>query len=165
MNILIIGMAGGLAQITARLMLSENPSWTIMGVDSRPLDKVAPVPGLTTLSMKYSRGNFENIFRSHKFDAVLHLGRISHSSNDADVLAKRLEISVMGTNRILELCLRSGVGKVVILSTFHVYGALPDNSIFLTEDAPLKASIPILKPGNRHVQNLGKRVAERARIT
>lgn len=141
MNILIIGMAGGLAQITARLMLSENPTWKIMGVDSRSIDKVAPLPGLTTLSMKYSRGNFENIFRSHKFDAVLHLGRISHSSNDADVLAKRLEISVMGTNRILELCLRSGVSKVVILSTFHVYGALPDNSIFLTEDAPLKASI------------------------
>lgn len=141
MKILIIGMAGGLAQITARLMLSENPTWTIIGVDSRPLDAVSPLPGLTTLSMKYSRGNFENIFRSHKFDAVLHLGRISHSSNDADVLAKRLEISVMGTNRILELCLRSGVGKVIILSTFHVYGALPDNSIFLTEDAPLKASI------------------------
>jgi UDP-glucose 4-epimerase len=140
-QILIIGMAGGLAQITARLLLSEHPTWKILGVDNRDLTKVAPLNGLTTMSMKYSRGNFENLFRAHKFDAVMHLGRISHSSNDADVLAKRLEISVMGTNRILELCLRSGVKKVIILSTFHVYGALPDNSIFLTEDAPLKASI------------------------
>jgi UDP-glucose 4-epimerase len=47
----------------------------------------------------------------------------------------------MGTNRILELCERSGIKKVIILSTFHVYGALPDNSIFLTEDAPLRASM------------------------
>lgn len=140
-KILIIGMAGGLARITARLLLSEHPDWEILGVDSRALDDVAPLQGLRTLSMKYSRGNFENLFRAHRFDAVLHLGRISHSSNDADVLAKRLELSVMGTNRILDLCLRSGVGKVVVLSTFHVYGALPDNSIFLTEEAPLKASI------------------------
>lgn len=140
-HVLIIGMAGGLAQITARLLLSEHPDWKVLGVDSRSVDRVAPLPGLTTLSMKYSRGNFENMFRGHKFDAVLHLGRISHSSNEAGVLAKRLELSVMGTNRILDLCLRSGVSKVVVLSTFHVYGALPDNSIFLTEDAPLKASI------------------------
>lgn len=47
----------------------------------------------------------------------------------------------MGTNRILDLCERSGVAKVIILSTFHVYGALSDNSIFLGEDAPLRASI------------------------
>jgi UDP-glucose 4-epimerase len=47
----------------------------------------------------------------------------------------------MGTNRILELCERSGVKKVIILSTFHVYGALPDNSIFLNEEAPLRASL------------------------
>jgi len=140
-NVLIIGMAGGLAQITARLLLSEHPDWRILGVDNRDLSKVSPLNGLTTMSMKYSRGNFENLFRAHKFDVVMHLGRISHSSNDSDVLAKRLEISVMGTNRILDLCLRSGVKKVIILSTFHVYGALPDNSIFLTEEAPLKASI------------------------
>jgi UDP-glucose 4-epimerase len=140
-KILIIGMAGGLAQITARLLISQHPKWTVIGVDSRPIHNISDIPGLETLTMKYSRGNFENLFRAHQFDAVLHLGRISHASSDAAILAKRLELSVMGTNRILDLCLRSGVEKVVILSTFHVYGALADNSIFLTEDAPLRASI------------------------
>jgi UDP-glucose 4-epimerase len=47
----------------------------------------------------------------------------------------------MGTNRILDLSLRFNIKKIVILSTFHVYGALADNGIFLGEDAPLKASI------------------------
>lgn len=140
-KLLLIGMAGGLAQITARWLLGQHPDWTILGVDTRPVDNVPTHPGLTALSMKYSRGNFENLFRAHTFDAVLHLGRLSHSHADGDQLAKRLELSVMGTNRILEMCLRAHVKKVVVLSTFHVYGALPDNSIFLTEDAPLKASI------------------------
>ena len=140
-KILIIGIAGGLAQMTARLILTEHPDWEIIGIDSRNTDKVPLLKGLTPLTLKYSRGSFENLFRTHHFDVVYHLGRISHSSNEQNVLAKRIDLSVMGTNRILELCERSGVRKVVILSTFHVYGALPDNSIFLTEDAPLRASI------------------------
>lgn len=140
-KILIIGIAGGLAQMTARLILTENPEWEIIGIDSRNISNVPPLKGLTVIELKYSRGNFENLFRSHEFQTVYHLGRISHSSNTHNVLAKRIELSVMGTNRILELCERSGVKKVIILSTFHVYGALPDNSIFLTEDAPLRASM------------------------
>jgi UDP-glucose 4-epimerase len=140
-KILIIGIAGGLAQMTARLILTENPDWEIIGIDSRDVSKVPPLKGQTLIELKYSRGNFENLFRTHEFDVVYHLGRISHSSNTHNVLAKRIELSVMGTNRILELCERSGVKKVIILSTFHVYGALPDNSIFLHEEAPLRASL------------------------
>lgn len=140
-KILIIGIAGGLAQMTARLILTEHPDWEIIGIDSRGISKVPPLNGLTSIELKYSRGNFENLFRTHQFDVAYHLGRISHSSNTHNLLAKRIELSVMGTNRILELCERSGVKKVIILSTFHVYGALPDNSIFLHEDAPLRASI------------------------
>lgn len=140
-KILIIGIAGGLAQMTARLILTEHPDWDIIGIDSRDISKVPPLKGLQSMEMKYSRGNFENLFRTHEFETVYHLGRISHSSNTQNVLAKRIELSVMGTNRILDLCERSGVKKVIILSTFHVYGALPDNSIFLHEEAPLRASM------------------------
>lgn len=140
-KILLIGIAGGLAQMTARLILTEHPDWEILGVDSRGVSRVPQLKGLTAMEIKYSRGNFENLFRTHEFDVVYHLGRISHSSNSDNVLAKRIDLSVMGTNRILELCERSGVKKVVILSTFHVYGAYPDNSIFLKEDAPLRASV------------------------
>lgn len=140
-KILIIGIAGGLAQMTARLILSENPEWEILGIDSRDVSRVPRLPGLTSLELKYSRGNFENLFRTHNFDVVYHLGRLSHASNTQNELAKRIDLSVMGTNRILDLCERSEVKKVIILSTFHVYGALPDNPIFLPEDAPLRASI------------------------
>lgn len=140
-KLLIIGIAGGLAQMTARLILNEHPDWEIIGIDSRSVEGVMPLKGLTALNIKYSRGNFENLFRTHHFDIVYHLGRISHFSNEQNVLAKRIDLSIMGTNRILELCERSGVKKVIILSTFHVYGALPDNPIFLPEEAPLRASI------------------------
>lgn len=141
MKILMIGIAGGLAQMTSRLILNEHPDWEIIGIDSRDVSKVPHLKNLSCLEIKYSRGNFENLFRSHEFDVVYHLGRISHALTSENILAKRIDLSVMGTNRILELCERSHVKKVIILSTFHVYGAYPDNSIFLSEDAPLRASM------------------------
>ena len=48
---------------------------------------------------------------------------------------------MLSSIEFLDLSLRFGVKKAIILSTFHVYGALPDNSIFLSEEAPLKASM------------------------
>ncbi|MFZ4714692.1 MAG: NAD-dependent epimerase/dehydratase family protein [Bacteriovoracaceae bacterium] len=139
-KILIIGAGGGLARITSRLLLRQFPDVEIIGIDNRDVAKFESLPNLTLMRMKYTRGNFENLFRDHQFDLVYHLARISHSSGQ-DNLAKRLDLSVMGTSRILDLCLKFNVKKVVVLSTHHVYGAFPDNSVFLQEDAPLRASI------------------------
>lgn len=140
-SVLIIGISGGLALILTKIILKKHPDWTVYGVDSRETSHLPKIKGLTSKKIRYSRGNFENLFRENHFDYVFHLARVSHSETVTQTLSERLELSVMGTNRILDLSLRFKVKKIVILSTFHVYGALNDNSIFLKEDAPLKASI------------------------
>ena len=140
-TVLIIGAAGGLAQILIEIILNKRSDLSIIGIDSRSLSNVKKHPKLTLLQLPYTRGNFERIFRETKIDYVFHLARLSHSSMLNENLTKRLELSVMGTNRILELSERFDIKKLVILSTFHVYGAYPDNSIFLGENSPLRASI------------------------
>lgn len=140
-KVLIMGIRGGLAKILAKMLIQNHPDWEIIGIDSRMPVEALNIKGLKAIKMRYSRGNFENLFREHKFDYVFHLARLSHSTNSQDQLNERLELSVMGTNRILDLSLRFNVKKIIILSTFHVYGAMSDNSIFLKEDAPLRASM------------------------
>lgn len=140
-KILIIGISGGLAQILSRLILDAHPHWQILGVDSRPTKNVPKLKGLESRRIRYSRGDFENLFRDQSFDYVFHLARISHNDNYYRDLTERLDLNVMGTNRILDLSLRFKVKKIIILSTFHVYGALNDNGIFLKEDSPLRASM------------------------
>lgn len=141
-SVLIIGIAGGLAKITAGLLAKKYPELQIVGVDSRPIKLDIQSENIKTIQMKYTRGNFERIFREKKFDAVLHLGRMSHAdANPMGNLEKRLDLNVMGTKRIMDLALRFGVKKNVILSTYHVYGALSDNPVFIDEEAPLRASI------------------------
>lgn len=140
-TVLIIGIAGGLAQILAKLISKEYPNAQIVGVDSRPLGKIR-IPNTTFKTFRYSRGNFEKLFREHRFDLVYHLGRISHANTGGNLtLAKRLDLNIMGTSRILDLCLKHHIKKIVMLSTFHVYGALPDNPAFVAEEASLRASI------------------------
>lgn len=141
-RLLILGMSGGLARITTGLLLKRFPDLKIVGVDSRPIIREYPENRVTYLRMKYTRGNFEKIFRDNSFDSMLHLGRLSHAQSGSTLnLAQRLDLNLMGTKRILDLCLKYELKKVVVLSTFHVYGALKDNPTFMSEDSPLRASI------------------------
>ncbi len=143
-KILIIGAAGGLAKIVIKQLLTAHPNIAITGVDPRKIrhkfdtnnDKVQ------LIQMSYTRSKFEKLFRENSFHTVLHLGRMSHAGvNPKARLAKRLDLNIMGTRRILDLSLKFGTKKIVILSTFHAYGALPDNPVFLSEESPLKASM------------------------
>ena len=141
-NVLIIGMAGGLAKITAGLLSRQHPHLKITGVDPRPITETVKNKNIEYKQMKYTRGNFEKLFRDKEFDCVLHLARMSHANaNPRANLAQRLDLNLMGTKRILDLSLKFGVKKVVILSTYHVYGALSDNPVFISEDHPLRAAI------------------------
>lgn len=140
-KILIIGAAGGLAQILIQNLQTTYPQAQIVGIDSRPLGPSGSEQ-VSYESFRYSRGHFEELFREHAFDLVYHLGRVSHANPGNQLsLARRLDLNVIGTSRILDLCLKHEIKKIVILSTFHVYGALPDNPVFLDEETFLRASI------------------------
>jgi UDP-glucose 4-epimerase len=138
-SVLIIGIQGALAKITAELLIKRQPQIRIHGVDSRKIDELPNRTQLTAQQMKYTRTNFEKIFREYNFDTVLHLGRLGHSPVAGNI-SKRIDINLVGTNTILELAHKFHSKKVVILSTHHVYGAHGDNSMFLKEDAPLRGS-------------------------
>ena len=141
-NILVIGICGGLAQIVARLISKSEKNLRIVGVDSRSIAALPAIPQVEYKKIRYSRNDFENLFRSLDFDCVFHLGRISHArANPKASLAKRLDLNVIGTNRILELATQHKVRRVIVLSTWHVYGAYPDNPVFMKETNLLRASI------------------------
>ncbi len=141
MRILIIGAAGGLANILCGLIQQKYPQAQIVGVDSRYIKNKIPNKNFTFKRMRYTRSHFEKLFREQSFDIVFHLGRMSHLRASAQDMIQRLNQNLIGTNKILELSLSSGVKKIIIMSTHHVYGALSDNPVFLKEDSPLRASI------------------------
>ncbi|WP_420427618.1 NAD-dependent epimerase/dehydratase family protein [Algiphilus sp.] len=131
-TVLVTGAAGSLAQ---RVISRLYWKYQVIAVDfRRRVETDADIPSYLVDMQK--RG-FEDIFRRHKIDAVLHLGRIfAHESTRL----RRYNANVLGSRRLLELSRKYGVDQVLIHSTYFVYGASPYNPALLTEDAPLKAS-------------------------
>lgn len=138
-SILIIGFQGSLAKSTALMLLEKFPDVKIHGVDSRTPQGIVPQKGLSFEKIRYTRTDFERIFRERNFDCILHLGRIGSTKLINDMNSK-IHVNLIGTNTILELASKYQCKKVIVLSTHHVYGALADNSMFLSEEAPLRAS-------------------------
>lgn len=140
-KVLIIGAAGGLAKILIDLLLREENNYEIIAVDNRNVEDKVKDERINYKRVRYTRSNFERIFRLTEYDAVIHLGRVSHVNNSRSLLAARLDQNLIGTKNILDLSLRHNTKKIIVLSTHHVYGALADNPVYINEEAPLRASI------------------------
>ena len=87
--------------------------------------------------LDFAKRGFEEVFKNHDIQGVVHLGRIKLSSTNRN---RRYNTNVLGSRNLFDLCIKYNVGKVVTLSTFHVYGAHPYNPSLLDETFPLKAS-------------------------
>jgi UDP-glucose 4-epimerase len=140
-KVLLIGAAGGLAKILIDLLLREENDFDILAVDNRNIHDKFNDPRIQYKRIRYTRSNFERVFRLDQFDYVIHLGRVSHVGNSKSLLAARLDQNLIGTKNIMDLSLKHKVQKIIVLSTHHVYGALADNPVFINEEAPLRASI------------------------
>lgn len=130
--LLITGAAGALAQQVIRRLRQD---YRLVVCDARR--EVSMPADIPSYHVDFNKRSFEDLFRDHRFDGVIHLGRIG--PNEFSRMS-RYNANVLGTQRLFELCLKYGVQQVVVLSTYFVYGASPYNPAMLTETAPLKAA-------------------------
>ena len=135
--ILITGIAGGLSQRVAQRFVEAGHE--VVGVDYRATKSLpAALQGLAIYRANYNKTAIEDIFRKHTFSHVLHLGRVGNLKESA---GKRFDLNVVGSQKILNLCLEHNVERLIVLSTFHIYGAHQKNHIPISEDEPLRAGL------------------------
>lgn len=150
MRILLTGISGRLGRRVAHRLHRLH---TLVGIDTRPC---AGLPeGVIHHRTELRRRPAEEVFRQNKFDAVLHLGVVHNFRIPSEQLYAR---NVIGTETLLRYASKYGVKKFVMLSSGDVYGPMPTNSHFISEDAPLMASqrfpeIRTLIAVDRAVQN------------
>jgi UDP-glucose 4-epimerase len=131
-KVLVTGAGGALAQKVIKRLKKQHD---IVAVDFRQAAKIDK--DIPSYKLDFCKRGFEDIFREHTFDAVLHLGRLMVTESDR---VGRYNANVTGTQNLLNLSLKYNVREVIILSTFFVYGAHEYNPALLEETAPLKAS-------------------------
>ncbi len=133
-KLLITGATGGLAQSVVQRLARE---FHLIGVDPRPLKFGQHFPGDFYL-IDYRQRKMAELFRTHTFQALVHLGRVPVTAKAR--ASTRYNLNVLGTRNLLELALKYKLRNVVVCSTFHVYGAHQHNHLYISEEDPLRAS-------------------------
>ena len=133
-KLVVTGMAGRLGRVVAR-QLHRDPSVTLIGLDRRPF--VGKPKDVEHYQVDPGNRRARDLFRHGDIAALVHLGVRHHPrATPAEIYSH----NVTGTAKLLEYCQAYRVPKVVLLSSADVYGPRPENSQFLTEDAPLLAA-------------------------
>ena len=129
---MVTGAAGALSKKVIDLLKKE---YKIIAVDFRTKVDL----GITVESYKvdFNKRIFEDIFREHQFEGIIHLGRIGASEMNRFT---RYNANVIGTRKLFDLAKKYNVSKTLVLSSYFVYGASPYNPSLLDEKTPLKAS-------------------------
>lgn len=130
--VVVTGISGNLGRTLASLLHTREQ---IIGIDRRPFPGKPKDIEMFQLDLRKRKA--EDVFRRNSVQAVIHMG-IMHDPRMNE--EEHHSFNVVGTTKMLEYCARYGVKKVVVLSSANVYGPSPDNSNFLTEDAPLMAA-------------------------
>jgi len=131
-HILITGAAGALAQ---QVIEQLRNTCDLVAVDFR--EQVYLGDDIPSYCIDFNKRVFEDLFRRYQFDGVIHMGRIMSSQLTR---MRRYNANVLGTQKLLDLSHKYGIKRVVVLSTFHVYGAVAYNPALIDEAAPLKSA-------------------------
>jgi UDP-glucose 4-epimerase len=130
--VVVTGISGNLGRTLTKLL---HRTQRIVGLDRRPFSGAPKDVELFQLDPRKKKA--EDVFRIHDVKAVIHMG-IMHDPRMSS--EEHHSFNVVGTTRVLDAVAKYGVKKVVVLSSANVYGPSPDNSNFLSEDAPLMAA-------------------------
>ncbi|MFG1920221.1 dTDP-glucose 4,6-dehydratase [Micromonospora sp. NPDC048898] len=152
MRILVTGGAGFIGSHFARSLL-DGRYVGFEHCDVTVIDKLTYASDRANLPLGHPRLTFvhgdicdrqllADVVPGH--DAVVHFAAESHVDRSIDDPAPFFETNVMGSHHLLAACARSGVGRVVHVSTDEVYGSISagswNESCALEPNSPYAAS-------------------------
>ena len=131
-SVVLTGISGNLGRAVAKLLHRQEH---LLGIDRRPF--VGKPKDVEMFTLDVRKKKIEDVFRRHQVKAIIHMAIMHDPRMSAE---DHHSFNVLGTTRVLECAAKYGVKKLVVLSSADVYGPAPENSNFLTEDAPLMAA-------------------------
>jgi len=152
MNILVTGGAGFIGSNFIFHLLRTYPSYRIICVD-----KLTYAGNLSTLTSVMDNPNFRfakadigdreainQLFAEEKPDMVVNFAAESHVDRSINNPGIFLETNILGTDVLMDACLKYGIKRYHQVSADEVYGDLPLDrpDLLFTETTPLHPSSP-----------------------
>lgn len=127
-SVVITGGAGGGGRLLAQRLLDAG--YRVHTVDKNP----ARLPeAVTHHRVDVRKRGFDDVLRRVRPWGVVHLARLHRLDATSE---ERHRVNFEGTVHVFEVAVAAGVRKIVFPSRHTIYGALPDQPLFLSEDHP-----------------------------
>jgi len=128
-KILVTGASGRLGRVLSRRLIKEGHE--VLGMDRRPWPD--PPRELTMFQMDVRKRPAEEVFRTHRPAAVIHMATVTHFTSKAE---ERHRINLGGTRAVFDHSAQYGVEHVVFVGRHTYYGASADSPLYHTEADP-----------------------------
>ena len=152
MTILVTGGAGFIGSNFIYLQLEKHPSDRIVCIDAltyagnmETLEKAMAAPNFSFIKADIcDREAMHRIFGEEKPDIVVNFAAESHVDRSIESPEVFLQTNILGTQVLMDSCLKHGVKRYHQISTDEVYGDLPLDrpDLLFTETTPLHTSSP-----------------------
>lgn len=152
MKILVTGGCGFIGANFIYLLLDKRPNWEVICVD-----KLTYAANFHTLNNAFKNKKFkfykvditikkdiDSIFKKEKPNLVVNFAAESHVDRSILNPSVFLKTNIIGTQVLMDACLKYKVERFHQVSTDEVYGDLPIDrkDLFFTESTPLHTSSP-----------------------
>jgi UDP-glucose 4-epimerase len=131
-RVMVTGAAGSVGRLVVEHLAGAG--FDVHAVDRR--EESGFPNGVSFHRADVKKRSFEDVLKKVRPHALVHHARVRSFQVDA---AERHRVNFEGTVHALETALKTGVRKIVFPSRHTVYGALPDQPHFVTEDHPPSA--------------------------
>jgi UDP-glucose 4-epimerase len=134
-KVVITGIAGKLGRHLAQQLAFQGHR--IWGIDRRPWPD--PPAGVQVLQEDIRKRPAEDLVRTLRPEAVIHLATVTHFSSRS--AQERYRTNLGGTRALFDYCHKYGVDRVVFVGRHTYYGAAADAPLYHHElDPPLAVS-------------------------
>ncbi|MCI0355697.1 MAG: UDP-glucose 4-epimerase GalE [Acidobacteria bacterium] len=140
MNLLVTGGAGYIGSAVAAELLKAGHAVVVFDNLSKGRRAAVPAGAQLVVGDIESRSHLNQVFRSHRVEAVLHFAALVEASESMRIPEHYFRTNTAGTLTLLDSMREHGVGSLVFSSTAAVYGAPVRTPI--EESDPLHPSNP-----------------------
>ena len=135
MEIFITGISGYIGQSILRVLKEKKRKFSVRGIDLKPLpDEFSDFVSFETKDVRSP--DIEGLMKG--VDTLIHLAFVLNPPQDREAARS---INLDGTRNVLSAAKKNKVKKVIVLTSATVYGAHPDNPLFMTEDQPIRGDL------------------------
>ena len=140
-SVLITGAAGYIGRKLVRAIAGdEGVASRLVAVDVREEAEESRLPDVEyVVGDVRDAASLERALREHAVDTVVHLASIVSPGKDSS-RALEYAVDVEGTRNVLDACLATGVGQLIVTSSGAAYGYYADNPEWLDEEDAIRGN-------------------------